>query len=90
MPLACLIIPRVGKADAPDLRAEPVAKLRGIAAHHAIPLFDLTGTFDQDDPSKLEIAAWDDHPNARGHRHLFRALAHDLVHDQTLYHTLFP
>jgi hypothetical protein len=90
VPLACLIIPRVGKADTPDLRAEPVAKLRGIAAHHAIPLFDLTSTFDQEDPSKLEIAAWDDHPNARGHRRLFRALARDLTHDQTLYHTLFP
>ena len=29
VPLACLIIPRVGKADAPDLRAEPVARLAG-------------------------------------------------------------
>ncbi len=90
VPLACLIIPRVGKADTPDLRAEPVARLRGISTHHKIPLFDLTSTFDQDDPSKLEIAAWDDHPNARGHRRLFRALARDLIHDQTLYHTLFP
>ena len=89
VPLVCLIIPRVGKADTPDLRAEPVARLRGIAAHHMIPLFDLTNTFDQVDPSKLEIAAWDDHPNARGHRRLFRALARDLIHDQTLYHTLF-
>jgi hypothetical protein len=90
LPLACLIIPRVGKADAPDLRAEPVARLRGIAAHHAIPLFDLTSTFDQSDPARLEIAAWDDHPNALGHRRLFLALAHALVEDAAFYKTLFP
>jgi hypothetical protein len=90
VPLACLIIPRVGKADTPDLRAEPVARMRQITAHHGIPLFDLAGTFDVDDPAKLEIAAWDDHPNARGHRRLFRALARELTHDQTLYPMLFP
>jgi hypothetical protein len=90
LPLACLIIPRVGKADAPELRAEPVARLRGIAAHHAIPLFDLTGAFDNFDPARLEIAAWDDHPNTLGHRRLFLALAHDLVEDRTFYEALFP
>jgi hypothetical protein len=90
VPLVCLIIPRVGKADSPEFRAEPVARLRGIASHYAVPLFDLTSTFDNDDPAKLEIAAWDDHPNARGHRRLFRALARALNHDPTLYQTLFP
>jgi hypothetical protein len=90
VPLACIIIPRVGKADAPELRAEPVARLRGIAAHHAIPLFDLTSTFDRFDPAKLEIAAWDDHPNTLGHRRLFLALAHALVEDEALYEALFP
>ena len=75
MPLACVIIPRVGKADAPDARAEPVARLRGIAAHHAIPLFDLSDTFDHHDPAQLEIAAWDDHPNALGHRAALPGLA---------------
>jgi hypothetical protein len=90
IPLACMIIPRVGKADSPALRAEPVARLREIASHHALTLFDLTSTFDNDDPAKLEIAAWDDHPNARGHRRLFRALARALTHEQTLYQTLFP
>jgi hypothetical protein len=90
VPLVCVIIPRVGKADSPELRAEPVARLRGIASHYAVPLFDLTSAFDNDDPAKLEIAPWDDHPNARGHRRLFRALAHALTHDPTLYQTLFP
>jgi len=37
-------------------------------------LFDLTSAFDNDDPAKLEIAAWDDHPNARGHRRLRRPI----------------
>jgi hypothetical protein len=90
VPLGCLIIPRVGKADAPELRVEPVARLRGIAAHHSIPLFDLTGTFDHIDPAKLEVASWDDHPNTLGHRRIFLALAHGLVEDQTFYRALFP
>ena len=90
VPLACLIVPRVGKADAPEVRAERVARLRGIAAHHALTMFDLTDTFDRLDPAKVEIAAWDDHPNASGHRRLFLALARALVKDKALYQTLFP
>ena len=81
VPLVCVIVPRVGEADAPDARAEPVARLKGIAAHHALTLFDLSGAFDHADPSRLEIAAWDDHPNALGHERLFLALARDLVND---------
>jgi hypothetical protein len=88
--LACVIIPRVGKADAPAPRAEPVARLQGIAAHHAIPLFDLSGTFDGQDPALFEIAAWDDHPNALAHRRLFLALSRGWVKDQALYQALFP
>jgi hypothetical protein len=88
--LACVIVPRVGKADAPDTRAESVAQLRGIAAHHAIPMFDLSGVFDNQDPSQFEIAAWDDHPNALGHRRLFLALTRALVNDPSWYHALFP
>jgi hypothetical protein len=87
--LACVIIPRVGKADAPTARAETVARLHGIAAHHAIPLYDLSGTFDSQDPALFELAAWDDHPNALGHRRLFLALSRALVNDQALYETLF-
>jgi hypothetical protein len=90
IPLACVIIPRAGKADAPNLRAEPVARLRGIAAHHAITMFDMTGTFDRYEPAKIEIASWDDHPNTLGHHRLFRALARELTRDPTLYQTLFP
>lgn len=90
IPLACVIIPRVGKADAPDARAEQVARLRGIAAHHAIPMFDLSDTFDNQDPAQFEIAAWDDHPNALGHRRLFLALGRALVGDPAIYDTLFP
>ncbi|MDR3636818.1 MAG: SGNH/GDSL hydrolase family protein [Isosphaeraceae bacterium] len=90
LPLACVIVPRVGSADAPEARAETVARLRGIAAHHALTLFDLSNTFDHVDPSQLEIAAWDDHPNALGHKRLFLALARHLVKDRTLYDTLFP
>jgi hypothetical protein len=88
--LACVIIPRVGRADAPAARAESVARLRGIAAHHAVPLFDLSGTFDGQDPALFELASWDDHPNALGHRRLFLALSRALVDDADLYQTMFP
>jgi len=88
--LTAVIIPRVGKADAPDQRAEAVARLQGIAAHHAIPLIDLSGTFDGQDPAQFEIATWDDHPNVLGHRRLFLALGRALVTDQALYPLLFP
>jgi hypothetical protein len=89
VPLALLIIPRVGKADAPAARAESIARFEGIAAHNAVPLFDLSTTFDERDPSRFEIAAWDDHPNALGHRRLFLGLTRALVDDQGLYETLF-
>ncbi len=54
-----------------------------MAGHHALPVYDLSDTFDRFDPASLEIAAWDDHPNALGHRRLFLALARSLVKDQT-------
>lgn len=88
IPLASLIIPRVGKADAPDARRETVASLRTILNRHADALFDLSGAFDDLDPADLEIGPLDDHPNATGHHRLFRALARRLVQNP-LYTTLF-
>jgi hypothetical protein len=90
VPVVIVIIPRVGKADAPPARAEPVARLKAIAGHHALPVYDLSGTFDRYDPASLEIAAWDDHPNALGHQRLFLALARSLVKDEPRYRLLFP
>jgi hypothetical protein len=90
IPLVMVIIPRVGKADTPVHRAGPVARLRAIAAHHGLTVFDLSDTFDRLEATKLEIAAWDDHPNALGHRRLFLSLARALVKDQEVYHLLFP
>jgi hypothetical protein len=90
VPLLIVIIPRVGKADAPLARAESVARLKAIASHHALPVYDLSDSFDRYDPASLEIAAWDDHPNALGHRRLFLALARSLVKDQARYQLLFP
>jgi hypothetical protein len=83
VPLAMVIIPRVGSQDAPEVRAEPVARLKALAAHHAITAFDLTDAFDRDDPARLEIAAWDDHPNAKGHERLFEALSRAIAADPT-------
>ncbi len=90
VPLVMVIVPRVGKSDAPAGRAEPVALLKAVAGRHAIPVYDLTAAFDDADPSALEIAAWDDHPNALGHRRLFTALARALVHDPETYEHIFP
>jgi hypothetical protein len=53
-------------------------------------MFDLSGVFDNQDPAQFEIAAWDDHPNALGHRRLFLALGRALVNDVSWYQTLFP
>jgi hypothetical protein len=89
VPLACLIIPRVGKADAPDARGETVERLRELLARHANAVFDLSDTFDAIDPAELEISASDDHPNARGHERLFQVLAHALA-DEERYASLFP
>ena len=75
VPMAMVIIPRVGSADAPGVRAEPVARLKAMADHQGVTVFDLSNTFDPYDPATLEIAAWDDHPNAMGHHRLFQALA---------------
>jgi hypothetical protein len=90
VPLAMVIVPRVGKADAPAARAEPVARLKAIAGHHALPVYDFTATFDRYDPARLEIAAWDDHPNELGHHRLFLALARALAADDECYRLLFP
>jgi hypothetical protein len=87
--LAMVIIPRVGKADAPATRAEPVARLKALAAHHGLAVLDLSNTFDQCDPAAIEIAAWDDHPNAIGHRRLCLALAAAVVKDPELDRLLF-
>ena len=88
--IVCVIIPRVGKADAPDARAESVALFQGIGAHNAIPVFDLSDTFDNQDPALFEIAAWDDHPNALGHKRLFFSISRAIVHHQAVYGRLFP
>jgi hypothetical protein len=90
VPLLVVIVPRVGKADAPSARAEPVARLKAIASHHALPIYDLTESYDRYDPASLEIAAWDDHPNALGHHRLFLALGRCLVRDEARYSLLFP
>ena len=89
VPLVMVIIPRVGKADVPSTRAEPVARLRALGAHQGLTVFDLSDTFDQIDPAMLEIAAWDDHPNVIGHHRLFLALARALVKDREVYRVLF-
>ena len=70
-------------------RSEPVARLNAIASHQGLTVFDLSDAFDLLDPGEIEIAAWDDHPNAIGHRRLFLALARAMVKDLDIYRLLF-
>ena len=89
IPLAMLLVPRVGESDSPENRAAGVAKFTAVAKSLDLPLLDLSATFDDRDPASIEIAAWDDHPNSRGHELLFHALARRLVDDEGLYRLLF-
>ncbi len=87
--LAVLLIPRACRDDADDARALAVARQVGIAARHAVPVLDLSATFDARDPSTIEIAPGDDHPNALGHRLLFEGLSRALLADPGLSRLLF-
>ena len=57
-------VPLLGPRDF-DL---PVPTLLGIARGAGFLTLDLSGVYGGRDPEKLQIAAWDDHPNAAGHR----------------------
>ena len=89
IPLACLVVPRAGLADAPGNREVDVARYAAIASENRIPLLDLTPAFDTEDANALALAPWDDHPNAEGHRLIFFALARALIADPNLSRLLF-
>ena len=89
LPLACLLVPRASRDDANDARALAVARQAGIAARHALPLIDLSATFDRVEAARVEIAPGDDHPNALGHRLLFEGLSKGLLADPDLARELF-
>jgi hypothetical protein len=89
LPLACLLVPRASRDDASDARALAVARQNGISARHAIPLIDLSATFDTVESDTVEIAPGDDHPNALGHRLLFEKLSRALLANPDLARELF-
>ena len=89
VPLVVIAIPRAGKADAVGAREVAMARLAGITARNATPFIDLIGVFDKFDASTVEVAAWDDHPNAFGHRRIFLGLARGLTDNPSLYHAIF-
>jgi hypothetical protein len=89
LPLWCVAIPRAGDSDLPASRRPDVGRYARISARHDIPFVDLSATFDDEDPAEVEIAAWDDHPNARGHKLLFQALAERIIADARLYRDVF-
>ena len=79
--LACLIIPRAGRNDLKHLRQEGVAEQVESCRAAGVPVWDLTDSFDQEDPTRLAVAVWDDHPNTRGHELIYRDLARHLLAD---------
>jgi hypothetical protein len=89
IPLACLLIPRACRDDASDARALAAARQAGIAARHALPLIDLSATFDPVESAQVEVAPGDDHPNTLGHRLLFEGLRKALLADPALARLLF-
>ena len=89
LPLWLISIPRASRADAPDARAGTVARLAGIAARLAIPYVDLMPEFDGHDTAEVELASWDDHPNASGHRRIFLGLARTIADRPELSALLF-
>ncbi len=89
IPLVGLLIPRASRDDATDARSLAVARQHGIAARHAVPLVDLAAAFDAHDPSTVEVAPGDDHPNKQGHRLLFEGLKNATRTDPALARALF-
>ena len=89
IPLAALLIPRASRDDASDARALAVARHAGIAARHAVPLIDLSGSFDGLESAEVEIAPGDDHPNTLGHQLLFEGLRRGLLANPDLARGLF-
>jgi hypothetical protein len=89
LPLVGLLIPRASRDDATDTRALAVARHHGIAARHAVPLVDLSATFDAVPSASVEIAPGDDHPNTLGHQLLFEGLRQGLMAEPELAGVLF-
>ncbi|ADV60776.1 hypothetical protein Isop_0179 [Isosphaera pallida ATCC 43644] len=84
VPLVLVLIPRVGAADAPRTRRQTEAAYLERAAKLGLTVINLLDTFDGRGRSSLEIAPWDDHPNALGHELLFIALAQTIERDPRL------
>lgn len=89
VPLMAILVPRAGESDAPEERGQDVAHYAGLIARHGIVAIDLTHAFDDEEPDEVSVAPGDDHPNARGHKLLFRALARAIVEDDALYTRIF-
>jgi hypothetical protein len=81
---ALLIIPRVGKIDSPENRAAGVDRLKSIARDLGLPVVDASGAFDRIDSSRIEIAPMDDHPNALGHKAIYKAIARVIATDPAI------
>lgn len=56
------------------LQGETVEHLASLAAESGFIVLDLSDAYDQQDVEKLEVAYWDKHPNAAGHKLLAERL----------------
>jgi hypothetical protein len=89
VPMVCVIIPRASESDRPEFRGADVSRIESIARLAGVPAIDLTASFDDQDAGAIEIAPWDDHPNAWGHRLLFLGLGREVVKEEAVYRAFF-
>ncbi len=82
--LIWLMIPRASLADRPHERGTDVSHYHELAESLGIPLLDVMDAFDRDDLLGLAIAPRDDHPNAHGHKQIYRRLVDLIQADPTI------
>ena len=81
IPLSLVILPRADRERQSPVIAELI---RSLARRHGLDFFDLSGAFDGLEPGQFRVSAWDRHPSALGHRHLFHELRSELLRRGTL------
>jgi len=79
----------------PGLEEGPIAiqrsqQLRALAADAGMLVLDLSGAYGSAKPESLELAPWDRHPNAEGHRLLADRLHRAMLESETIRAALRP
>ena len=76
VPLSMVILPR---ADRKSQSSRIVELIQSLASRNGIDVIDISGAFDDLEPSQFRVSERDKHPSALGHRALFEELQSALV-----------